>query len=70
MMIKIGNKTLICSRKREHQDYLWENINMLRLEIIEDVLSYNRTNKIPVKDLKRKASLIKKYSKRLKLIST
>jgi len=70
MMIKIGNKTLICSRKREHQDYLWENINMLRLEIIEDVLSYNRTNKIPVKDLKRKATLIKKYSKRLKLIST
>jgi hypothetical protein len=43
---------------------------MLRLEIIEDVLSYNRTNKIPVKDLKRKAKLIKKYSKRLKLIST
>jgi hypothetical protein len=69
-MIKIGNKTLICSRKREHQDYLWDNINMLRLEIIEDVLSYNKTNKIPVKDLKRKAKLIKKYSKRLKLIST
>lgn len=59
MMIKIGNKTLICSRKREHEDYLWDNINMLRLEIIEDVLSYNRTNKIPVKDLKRKATLIK-----------
>ena len=70
MMIKVGNKTLICSRKREHQDYLWDNINMLRLEIIEDVLSYNRTNKIPVKDLKRKATLIKKYSKRLKLINT
>lgn len=70
MIIKIGNKTLICSRKREHQDYLWDNINMLRLEIIEDVLSYNRTNKIPVKDLKRKATLIKKYSKRLKLINT
>jgi hypothetical protein len=70
MMIKIGNKTLICSRKREHQDYLWDNINMLRLEIIEDVLSYNRTNKIPIKDLKRKATLIKKYSKRLKLINT
>ena len=69
-MIKIGNKTLICSRKREHEDYLWDNINMLRLEIIEDVLSYNRTNKIPVKDLKRKATLIKKYSKRLKLINT
>ena len=70
MMIKIGNKTLICSRKREHQDYLWDSISMLRLEIIEDVLSYNRTNKIPVKDLKRKATLIKKYSKRLKLINT
>ena len=70
MIIKIGNKTLICSRKREHQDYLWDNINMLRLEIIEDVLSYNKTNKIRVKDLKRKATLIKKYSKRLKLIST
>lgn len=70
MMIKIGNKTLICSRKRQHQDYLWDNIRMLRAEIIEDVLSYNRTNKIPVRDLKRKASLIKKYSKRLKLINT
>ena len=70
MMIKIGNKTLICSRKREHQDYLWDNINMLRLEIIEDVLSYNKTNKIPIKDLKRKAKLIRKYSTRLKLIST
>lgn len=70
MMIKIGNKTLICSRKREHQDYLWDNIRMLRSEIIEDVLSYNKTNKIPVKDLKRKATLIKKYSKRLKLINT
>ncbi len=66
MMMKMGNKTLICSRKREHQDYLWDNINMLRLEIIEDVLSYNRTNKIPVKDLKRKATLINKYRKRLK----
>jgi hypothetical protein len=70
MMIKIGNKTLICSRKRKHQEYLWDNIYLLRQEIIDDVLSYNRTNKIPIKDLKRKATLIKKYSKRLKLINT
>tara|TARA_R110000796_G_scaffold52990_2_gene124691 strand:- start:466 stop:678 length:213 start_codon:yes stop_codon:yes gene_type:complete len=68
MTIKIGNKTLVCSRKREHRDYLWDNINMLRLEIVEDVLSYNKTGKIPVKELKRKSLLIKKYSKRLRLL--
>jgi|TARA_R110000787_G_scaffold51106_1_gene121264 hypothetical protein len=68
MTIKIGNKTLVCSRKREHKDYLWDNINMLRLEIVEDVLSYNKTGKIPVKELKRKSLLIKKYSKRLRLL--
>jgi hypothetical protein len=70
MIIKIGNKTLICSRKREHQEYLWDSISMLRSEIIRDVLLYNRTNKINIKDLKRKATLIKKYSARLKLINT
>ena len=68
MTIKIGNKTLVCSRKKEHRDYLWDNINMLRLEIVEDVLSYNKTGKIPVKELKRKSLLIKKYSKRLRLL--
>jgi len=68
MTIKIGNKTLVCSRKRKHKDYLWDNINMLRLEIVEDVLSYNKTGKIPVKELKRKSLLIKKYSKRLRLL--
>ena len=54
--------------ERYEKDYLWDNINMLRLEIVEDVLSYNKTGKIPVKELKRKSLLIKKYSKRLRLL--
>jgi hypothetical protein len=41
---------------------------MLRQEIVEDVLSYNRSGIIPVKTLKHKADLIRKYSQRLKLL--
>ena len=35
MMIKIGNKTLICSRKREHEDYLWDNMYYLIIKQIK-----------------------------------
>ena len=41
---------------------------MLRQDIIEDVLSYNRSGIMPVEKLKHKADLIKKYSQRLKLL--
>jgi hypothetical protein len=41
---------------------------MLRNELIEDVLSYNRSGIMPVEKLKHKAELIKKYSQRLRLL--
>ncbi len=70
MKIKIGNKQIIIwvNRSKDHKDYIWNNIYMLRQEIIEDVLSYNKTGIIPIKILKHKAELIKKYSQRLRLL--
>jgi len=41
---------------------------MLRNELIEDVLSYNQNGIMPIKKLKNKAELIKKYSQRLRLL--
>ena len=70
MKIKIGNKQIIIwvNRTKDHKEYIWNNIYMLRQDIIEDVLSYNRSGIMPVEKLKRKADLIKKYSQRLKLL--
>tara|TARA_B100001059_G_C17815051_1_gene574667 strand:- start:1440 stop:1658 length:219 start_codon:yes stop_codon:yes gene_type:complete len=70
MKIKIGNKQIVIwvSRTKDHKDYIWNNIYMLRQDIIEDVLSYNRSGIMPVEKLKHKADLIKKYSQRLKLL--
>lgn len=70
MKIKILNKTLIIwvNRTKDHKDYLWNNIYMLRNELIEDVLSYNQNGIMPIKKLKNKAELIKKYSQRLRLL--
>lgn len=70
MKIKIGNKQIIIwvNRSKDHKDYIWNNIYILRQEIIEDVLSYNKTGIIPIKILKHKAELIKKYSQRLRLL--
>jgi hypothetical protein len=70
MKIKIGNKQIVIwvNRTKDHKDYIWNNIYLLRQEIIEDVLSYNHSGIIPVKILKHKADLIKKYSQRLKLL--
>ena len=70
MKIKIGNKTILCTRRRDHKDFLFERIMQLRNEIIQDVLEFSLKNKIPVKQLKRKAELIRKYSRRLKLLHT
>jgi hypothetical protein len=70
MKLKILNKTLVIwvNRTRDHKEYLWNSIYLLRQEIIDDVLSYNRTGVIPIKLLKHKAELIKKYSQRLRLL--
>ena len=66
MKIKIGNKTILCTRKKDHKDFLWERIMELRNEIIQSTLK----NRIPVKSLKHKAELIRKYSRRLKILDT
>ena len=70
MKLKILNKTLVIwvNRTKDHKEYLWNSIYLLRQEIIYDVLSYNRTCVIPIKLLKHKAELIKKYSHRLRLL--
>ena len=57
-------------RKKEHEAYLWNSIYMLRSEVIDDVLQGSISGRMPVKELKRKAGLIRKYSRRLKLIKT
>lgn len=70
MKIKIGNKQIIIwvNRTKDHKDYIWNNIYLLRQDIIEDVLSYNVSGIMPVQKLKHKANLIKKYSQRLRLL--
>lgn len=56
------------SKREDHKKYLADNIFLLHREILEDVLSYNRTGILPIKSLKHKASLVYKYSRRLRLI--
>ena len=70
MKIKIGNKTILCTRKKDHRDFLFERIMQLRNEIVQDVLESTLKNRIPVKLLKHKAELIRKYSRRLKILHT
>jgi hypothetical protein len=69
-MIKQIIRRLRRSRKREHSEFLWKSINQLRNEIIDDVLIGHSKNRMPIKDLKRKAALIKKYSRRLRILHT
>ena len=69
MKIKIGNKTILCTRKKDHKEFLFERILELRQEIIQDVLVSSQKGRIPIKALKRKAEMIRKYSRRLKLLS-
>ena len=70
MKIKIGSKTILCTRKKDHKDFLFERIMQLRNEIIQEVLESSIKNRIPVKLLKRKAELIRKYSRRLRILDT
>lgn len=68
MTIKLNGNKIICTRKRDHREYLWSRINELRNEVVDDVLMGHKLNRMPIKSLKAKAKLIKKYSRRLKLI--
>lgn len=58
------------ARKKDHAEHLWNAIRVLRSEIIDDVLEGSIRGRIPVKSLKHKAHLIRKYSRRLKLLRT
>lgn len=69
-MLKQLIRRLRRNKKREHAEYLWRSIQQLRTEIIDDVLTGHSQNRIPVKTLKRKAALIKKYSRRLRILQT
>ena len=70
MVIKIGKlKINFESRTSKHRSYLYDEIMSLRQEIIEIVLEGEARNRMPIYELKLKAKLIKKYSRRLKLLS-
>jgi len=71
MEIKIGNVRIDTkSRSTRHREHLWNEIYALREEIVEIVLLGHAKNRIPIRELKHRASLIKKYSRRLKLLHT
>jgi len=70
MTIKFGNNKILCTRRRDHKAYLWNEIYTLRQDIIDDVMLAARNDKsLDEPELKRKAMLIRKYSRRLKTIS-
>ena len=70
MVIKIGKLRIdFESRTSKHRAYLFDQIVALREEIIDIVLIGEARNRIPIHELKLKAKLIKKYSRRLKLLS-
>ena len=69
-MLKIIKKGLskIVSKKVLHEEFVFNRIFDLRRQIIDDVLEGHINNKIPIKKLRLKASLIQKYSRRLRLL--
>ena len=70
MVIKIGKLRIdFESRTSKHRAYLFDQIVAVREEIIDIVLIGEARNRIPLHELKLKAKLIKKYSRRLKLLS-
>jgi len=70
MTIKFGNHRILCTRKRDHKEYLWNEIYTLRQDIIDDVMIAVRNDThLDEAELKHKAMLIRKYSRRLKTMS-
>ena len=70
MTVNLGKLKILCTRKRDHKSYLWANIYDLRQEIIDDILESTRSDRhLDEAELKRKAMLIRKYSRRLRNMS-
>lgn len=67
---KLGNLIRRNARKKDHAEHLWQSISILRNEIVDDVLEGSIRGRMPIKKLKHKADLIRKYSRRLKLLRT
>lgn len=67
---KLGNLIRRNARKKDHAEHLWQSISILRNEIVDDVLEGSIRGRMPIKKLKHKADLIRKYSRRLKLLNT
>ena len=60
MKIKIGNKTILCTRRKDHKDFLFDRIIQLRQEIIHEVLMASQSKRMPIKLLKHKSELIRR----------
>jgi hypothetical protein len=70
MTINIGNLKIWCTRRRDHKNFLWRSIYELRQEIIDEILISTRNDThLDEPELRRKAILIRKYSRRLKNMS-
>ena len=70
MIIKIGNVRMEKqARTSKNRSYLCTQIKGLNQEIIDMVMEGEARNKIPIKELKLKAKLLKKYRRRLKLLN-
>ena len=70
MTINLGNLKIWCTRRRDHKTFLWRSIYELRQEIIDDILESTRSDRhLDEAELKRKAMLIRKYSRRLRNMS-
>ena len=70
MLIRIGKLRIdTVSRREKHRRFLIDEIIDIRNEILDLVMTGHSNNRISVKELKLKAGLIKKYSRRLRLLN-
>jgi hypothetical protein len=70
MLIRIGKLRIdTVSRREKHRRFLIDEIIDIRNEILDLVMTGHTNNRISVKELKLKAGLIKKYSRRLRLLN-
>jgi hypothetical protein len=70
MLIRIGKLRIdTVSRREKHRRFLIDEIIDIRNEILDIVMTGHTNNRISVKELKLKAGLIKKYSRRLRLLN-
>jgi hypothetical protein len=70
MLIRIGKLRIdTVSRREKHRRFLIDEIIDIRNEILDLVMTGHSNNRISVKELNLKAGLIKKYSRRLRLLN-